>query len=65
MIYALLTIVLKTIEVTQMQVGDSAKNVNIIVSTVAEAEYVMPYLRDCKNQQKTVNVRLFTRGLEA
>ncbi|MCJ1418630.1 hypothetical protein MMC32_004978 [Xylographa parallela] len=45
-----------TIEVTQMQVGDSAKNVNIIVSTVAEAEYVMPYLRDCRAQGKAVNI---------
>ncbi|MCJ1295514.1 hypothetical protein MMC34_007077 [Xylographa carneopallida] len=39
-----------------MQVGDSAKNINIIVSTVAEAEYVMPYLRDCKKHGKTVNI---------
>ncbi|MCJ1399251.1 hypothetical protein MMC11_002453 [Xylographa trunciseda] len=39
-----------------MQVGDRTKYVNIIVSTVAEAEYVMPYLRDCKAQGKTVNV---------
>ena len=46
----------KTIEVTRMQIGDSAKNVNIIVSTVAEAEYVMPYLRDCQKQGKTVNI---------
>ncbi|MCJ1281875.1 hypothetical protein MMC26_001198 [Xylographa opegraphella] len=46
----------KTIEVTRLQVGDNAQNVNIIVSTVMEAEYVMPYLRDCQKQGKTVNV---------
>ncbi|MCJ1395084.1 hypothetical protein MMC18_007965 [Xylographa bjoerkii] len=46
----------KTIEVTRMQVGEGAQNVNIIVSTVAEAEYMMPYLRDCKEQGKTVNI---------
>ncbi|MCJ1386654.1 hypothetical protein MMC17_009780 [Xylographa soralifera] len=46
----------KTIEVTRIQVGDSAQNVNIIVSTVAEAEYVMPYLRECQKKGKTVNI---------
>ncbi|MCJ1474132.1 hypothetical protein MMC13_002790 [Lambiella insularis] len=45
----------KTVEVTKLQVGDT-NHVRIVVSTVAEAEYMMPYLRNCRQEGKTINV---------
>jgi len=49
--------VAKTVEVTQLQVGDNNRNVNIIVSTMAEAEHVADYLKDCRSNGKSINVR--------
>ncbi|MCJ1248472.1 hypothetical protein MMC30_005690 [Trapelia coarctata] len=46
----------KTVEVTQLQVGHSNRNVNIIVSTLAEAEHVADYLKDCRSSGKSVNI---------
>ncbi|KAF1810565.1 hypothetical protein P152DRAFT_400729 [Eremomyces bilateralis CBS 781.70] len=45
----------KTVEVTQLQVGDS-KEVRLIVSTIAELELLTPWLLDCKRQGKTIDV---------
>ncbi|MCJ1351353.1 MAG: hypothetical protein MMC33_001337 [Icmadophila ericetorum] len=46
----------KTIEATALQVGKSSLYVNIIVSTLHEAEYLLPYLLECKEGGKAVNV---------
>jgi len=46
----------KTAEVTRLQVGESTDEVNIIVSTVAEAEHLIDYLSQCKGREDTVNV---------
>ncbi|KAK2759446.1 hypothetical protein FQN54_002924 [Arachnomyces sp. PD_36] len=45
----------KTLEITQFQVGDR-NPVNLIVSTVVEAERLVPYLLDCKSQDRRINV---------
>ena len=50
----------KTAELTRLQVGDVSRHVNIIVSTIAEAEYLIDYLRDCTENGRVVNVRAFT-----
>ena len=52
---------LKTIEATALQVGKSSLYVNIIVSTLHEAEYLLPYLLECKEGGKAVNVGLCQR----
>ena len=39
-----------------MQVGDDAHNVNIIVSTIAEAEHMADYLLESQTQGKSINV---------
>ena len=39
-----------------MQVGYESKHVNVVVSTVAEAEHLMPFLSECKDHGRSVNV---------
>ena len=47
---------LKTTEVTQLQLGESTKNFQIVVSTMAEAEYLADWLIETKAKGKNVNV---------
>ena len=47
----------KTTEITQLQVGESSQNVDVVVSTIAEAEMLVDYLLECFKQGKSVNVR--------
>ncbi|KAL9622785.1 MAG: hypothetical protein Q9160_002904 [Pyrenula sp. 1 TL-2023] len=46
----------KTTELTRLQVGDTSKQVKLVVSTVIEAESLLPYLNECQNGGRTVNV---------
>ncbi|KAG6037830.1 hypothetical protein E4U41_004699 [Claviceps citrina] len=47
----------KTVEIAQLQVGENAaRPVNLIVSTLAEAEFLLPMLQEHKNQGRKVNV---------
>jgi len=51
---------LQTVELTRLQVGDTAStDVNIIVSTVLEAENIVPLLLEYKSAGRNVNVRAF------
>lgn len=44
-------------EATEFQVGNDAKRpVNLIVSTLAEAEFLLPRLKEYRNQGRKVNV---------
>lgn len=52
-------LLLKTKEVTRLQIGDDNDEINIVVSTLAEAEYLMDYLKECRDRRKKVNVRLW------
>ncbi|KAL8967204.1 MAG: hypothetical protein Q9183_003026 [Haloplaca sp. 2 TL-2023] len=47
----------KTIEVTQLQVGESSQNIHVVVSTIAEAEMLVDYLLERFEQVQSVNVR--------
>ncbi|KAK2602032.1 hypothetical protein QQS21_004459 [Conoideocrella luteorostrata] len=47
----------KTVEITQLQVGqDANRPVNLIVSTLAEAEFLLPMLKEYRTQGRKVNV---------
>ncbi|KAG5942888.1 hypothetical protein E4U59_000789 [Claviceps monticola] len=47
----------KTVEITQFQVGkDASQPVNLIVSTLAEAEFLLPMLEEYKKESRKVNV---------
>ncbi|KHO01636.1 Alanine racemase [Metarhizium album ARSEF 1941] len=47
----------KTVEITEFQVGhDVTKPVNLIVSTLAEAEFLLPRLEKYRSQGRKVNV---------
>lgn len=48
----------QTTELTRLQVGGDTKDVRIIVSTVVEAEQLLPYLQDCQGEGKSVNVSI-------
>lgn len=51
----------QTVEITQLQVGkDANRPVNIIVSTLAEAEFLLPMLKEHRNRGRRVNVSLIT-----
>lgn len=45
----------KTTQLTRLQVGD-ASDVKLIVSTVAEAEQLLPFMLECKQQGRNINV---------
>ncbi|KAL8670370.1 MAG: hypothetical protein Q9168_005086 [Polycauliona sp. 1 TL-2023] len=46
----------KTIEVARLQLGESERRpVRVVVSTVAEAEHLFPYLMDCQDRGRNVN----------
>lgn len=46
----------KTLELTRLQVGSGSGPVNIIASTIIEAEFVLPLLLEYKSQGRVVNV---------
>lgn len=46
----------KTIELTRLQMGNSSKDVRLVVSTVMEAESLVPYLKECQQAGATVSV---------
>jgi hypothetical protein len=46
----------KTIELTRLQVGDETPQATIVVSTVLEAEKVLPLLKDYQSRGRSVNV---------
>ncbi|KAL8766427.1 MAG: hypothetical protein Q9209_006803 [Squamulea sp. 1 TL-2023] len=46
----------KTVEVTRLQIGEISRNVHIVVSTVAEMEHLLPFLSECQDRGKNVNV---------
>lgn len=48
-----------------MQIGDQTKDVNVIVSTVAEAEHLSDFLMTCRKSQRSVNVSTAPRELSA
>ena len=48
----------QTIELTKLQVGsDIERPVNIVVSTLSEAEFLLPLLKEYRAQERQVNVR--------
>ncbi|KAL1955770.1 hypothetical protein VTO42DRAFT_8090 [Malbranchea cinnamomea] len=46
----------KTTELTRFQVGDKADTVRLVVSTLAEAEQLTPYLEECKGNGRSIDV---------
>jgi hypothetical protein len=47
----------QTVEITELQVGNDAKRpVNLIASTLAEAEFLLPRLKEYRSQGRRVNV---------
>lgn len=52
--------VLQTVEATRLQVGDDASfPVNLVISTLAEGEFLLPALKEYKAQGRQVNVSEF------
>lgn len=47
----------KTTQMTKLQVGEDAKVVRLVCSTVSEIENLLPWLLECKAQGKDVDVR--------
>lgn len=47
-------------EIAQLQVGaDASRPVNLIVSTMAEAEFLLPMLKEHRDQGRKVNVSIY------
>ncbi|KAK4940609.1 hypothetical protein LTR28_009091, partial [Elasticomyces elasticus] len=46
----------KTTELTRLQVGASSRDIRLVVSTVTEAEGLLPYLLECKRQGKSISL---------
>ncbi|KAL8946665.1 MAG: hypothetical protein Q9222_006968 [Ikaeria aurantiellina] len=46
----------KTIEVTRLQVGEATQDVHLVVSTLAEAEFLLDFLLECQDNGKNINV---------
>ncbi|KAK3704510.1 hypothetical protein LTR37_013793 [Vermiconidia calcicola] len=46
----------KTTEVARLQVGEDSKSVKVVCSTVSEVENLVPWLLECVNKGKEVNV---------
>ena len=46
----------KTVEVTRFQVGEAPNPVKIVVSTVAEALHLLPFLKDCQLKGREISV---------
>ena len=47
----------KTTQLSRLQVGEDSQSVNLVASTVAEIEHLLPWLLECKAAGKDVNVR--------
>ena len=52
-------------ELAQFQIGNQTKDVKVIVSTVAEAEHLSDFLMTCRKSQRSVNVSIAPRYLNA
>lgn len=48
----------QTTELTRLQVGEKADTVRLVVSTLAEAEQLRPYLEECMSRGQSVDVGL-------
>ncbi|EME77926.1 uncharacterized protein MYCFIDRAFT_57428 [Pseudocercospora fijiensis CIRAD86] len=46
----------KTTELTELQVGKTSKSVKLVASTIAEVEGLVPWLHECVNAGKDVNI---------
>ncbi|KAL8715836.1 MAG: hypothetical protein Q9220_000503 [cf. Caloplaca sp. 1 TL-2023] len=46
----------KTIEVTRLQLGDKTHNAHLVVSTLAEADFLLDFLLGCQDQGRNINV---------
>lgn len=46
----------QTTQLTRLQVGEDAKSVKLVASTVAEIENLLPWLLECRSAGKDVNV---------
>ncbi|KAM0651262.1 hypothetical protein ACHAO3_003771 [Verticillium nonalfalfae] len=44
------------VEVARLQIGETSKDVNIVVSTLLEFEHVLPLLEECRDNGRNVNV---------
>ncbi len=50
----------QTVEASRLQVGDDASfPVNLVISTLAEGEFLLPALKEYRAQGRKVNVRVF------
>ncbi|KAK6443634.1 hypothetical protein LTR95_000461 [Oleoguttula sp. CCFEE 5521] len=46
----------KTTELTKLQVGEDTRDVKLVASTVSEIEHLVPYLQECREDGKSINV---------
>ncbi|KAM0267817.1 hypothetical protein ACHAQH_010081 [Verticillium albo-atrum] len=46
----------KTTEAARLQIGETSKDVKIVVSTLLEFEHMLPLLEECKSKGRNVNV---------
>ncbi|GAD99162.1 hypothetical protein CPC735_032820 [Paecilomyces variotii No. 5] len=46
----------KTTELTRFQVGEKSKTVRLVVSTLAEAEQLRPFLEECKSKGRSADL---------
>ncbi|KAK2750361.1 hypothetical protein FQN57_003841 [Myotisia sp. PD_48] len=46
----------KTTEITRYQVGEKSDTVRLVVSTLAEAEQLQPFLEECRQKDRAVDV---------
>ncbi|EEH41505.2 hypothetical protein PAAG_03068 [Paracoccidioides lutzii Pb01] len=46
----------KTTELTRFQVGEKSDTVRLVVSTLAEAEQLKPYLEECKGKGRSIDI---------
>jgi len=51
---------LQTVELTRLQVGDGSRPVNLVVSTMAELEFILPYLQECRRDNRSISVSVTT-----
>ncbi|GAM83194.1 hypothetical protein ANO11243_011800 [Dothideomycetidae sp. 11243] len=53
----------KTVELSQLQAGLDSDDIRLIVSTVAEAEHLVPWLMECRARGAAVNMDQIIYGL--
>jgi len=44
------------VQLAKLQVGEESKDIRLIVSTVAELESLVPWLLECRSQDKSISV---------